>query len=172
MIEHWAIYDVVSGEFIYGGNGPPGSLSIQELGEGRAAARVPQMALLPENRLDLELVKNMVTGQVDAGAEMFRQGFITPGEGQALTYQYKAAEALGYLADNTFPTPFLVAEAEALEVSVADLAQEVANQVYAWVEVGKRIEARRRLANKTVRAAENLGGVLAAARIDWAGLLS
>lgn len=172
MTEYYAVYDVASGDFIAGGFGPPGAAAIQVLAEGRAVAVVPQAALLPNNGFDLVVVKQQLRAQVDWGAEDFRQGFITPGAGQALTYQYKAEEAKAYSIDPAAPTPFLAQEAEDMETTVAALAAEVLGQVAAWTMIGKRIEGRRRRTNRDVEAATNLGGALAAARVDWLGLLA
>lgn len=168
MREAWIFYDLATGE----GNGGWGveSASLDGLTppEGMGLMQVPLGSVSPAAVVDLAKVKAMAAAKVDAEAESQRLAFITPGAGQAMTYQYKAAEAAALLADPDAPTPFLAAEAEATGVAVNDLAELVRDQVQAWTVMGARIEARRMKANAEIDDAANPGGIAAASTIDWA----
>lgn len=85
---------------------------------------------------------------VDAWAETARLQYITPGAGQAMTYEAKHREAL--VGDG----PLLRAEAEALDLTVAEVAQSVLDAHAAWQQIGASIEATRLRAKRDIRNAE------------------
>lgn len=136
-----------------------GDLRIEELAEG---SWVP---LLDTLRAEQER-------KVDAEAEAFRQNFITPGSGQALTYQRKEAEARGWASDGDPATaPFLAAEASATGVSIDDVAAEVIAAADQWTQIGALIEGRRMGAKAAIADADTLAAIEAAGDIEWAELL-
>lgn len=85
--------------------------------------------------------------QVDSAAEQVRLRHITPGAGQAMTYEQKYREALA--GDG----PLIQAEAEALDKTVAEVASEVLAAHAAWQVAGAHIEALRLKAKQDVRGA-------------------
>lgn len=87
--------------------------------------------------------------EVDHKAEAERAKHITPGSGQAMTYEQKYREALA--GDGLL----LQAEAEALDKTVAEVASEVLAAHAAWQVAGAHIEALRLKAKADVRAAES-----------------
>ncbi len=93
---------------------------------------------------ELAIVKAAMLAQIDQLAERARLRFITAGEGQAMTYIAKNAEALAWFTDTAALTPFLAAEARALGITIAALAADVRQQALAWQLVGAAIEAVRR----------------------------
>ena len=86
-------------------------------------------------------------GEVDQIAESIRQQHLTPGSGQAMTYEAKHQEALagGGL--------MLQAEADALGMTLQDVVDSVLAARQAWLAVGGQIEAARLKAKKDIRAA-------------------
>lgn len=94
---------------------------------------------------DLSSIRAAQRDRVCELAEAVRSRFITPGAGQALTYARKEIEARAWIAGGDPATsPFLAAEAAAVDMSIDALAQLVIAQADAWVEAGSAIEARRR----------------------------
>src|SRR5690625_69854 len=85
--------------------------------------------------------------EVDRLTEASRLRYITPGVGQAMTYEQKHREALA--GDG----PLLQAEAEALDKTVAEVASEVLAAHAAWQVAGAHIEALRLKAKQDVRGA-------------------
>lgn len=166
MTEHWIIYDLASGEELRNGSGPQGWAQLQQVPEGAALAIVPQEVLdtLPR---DLDALRTWLAVRIDAEAEKVRLRFLTPGAGQALTYQRKEAEARAWLVDNSAAVPFLTAEAPARGMTIAALASEVVGLADAWVAVGSAIEALRMGAKADLGVAEKIGHIIEAARIDW-----
>jgi hypothetical protein len=102
---------------------------------------------------ELAAAKAALLNDVDVWAERVRLRFITPGAGQAMTYIAKNAEAVVYLADNATPTPFLSAEAAAIDSTVAALALEVRDSAIGWQAAGAAIEANRRGLKVAIRTA-------------------
>jgi hypothetical protein len=99
----------------------------------------------------------LVTGKtkakiaIDTKAEEVRLRYLTPGAGQAATYQEKAEEATdyvvaGYPADLT-NYPFIEAEVLATGKTSTQAADDILAQKSAWITVGAQIE-RHRLAGK------------------------
>ena len=138
--------------------------------DGMGMLRVPYGAVSPEGVVDLEKARAKACQQIDAEAEAMRLAFITPGAGQAMTYQYKAEEAKALLNDPDAETPFLSAEAEATGTTVAALAEVVRGQVQAWTFMGAAIEAGRMKAKAEMAEAGPPGAIAAAAVVDWQAL--
>lgn len=165
-MEHFIIYDRASGRELWRGGGQPGSAELVELPEGAAIVVVPREVVQSPD-LDLVVLKAAIVRQIDSNAEQVRQLYLTPGAGQAMTYQRKESEARAWLADNSVAVPFLVAEAQARNMDVSDLAAEVIVMADAWIVTGAAIEARRMGAKAAVQVAGTLGAIVAAAKVDW-----
>lgn len=118
---------------------------------------------------DLSTLRARAVAAIDTAAERARSRYLTPGAGQAMTYQRKEAEARAFLADAGAETMFLSAEAPARAMSVAALAAEVVAQADAWAEVGSAIEALRMGAKAQVAAAATPDAIAAAAELTWPG---
>ena len=104
------------------------------------------MAKLSVKRFaDLDEARAFYLGKADRKAEAERSRYITPGNGQAMTYEAKHREAL--VGDG----PLLRAEAEALEMTVAEVAASVLAARAQWEQVGAQIEAARLKAKKQIR---------------------
>lgn len=109
--------------------------------------------------------------RIDREAGAFRTRFITSVPGQAQTYVEKEREALAYQADPNASYPFLTAEAAATGSTVAAVAALIAGTASAWRNLGAAIEGQRMGAKQAVKAAATYSGKLAAAEVDWEGLL-
>lgn len=168
-MEYWIVYDLVSGNERWRGSGVAGSAAGQELPEGLGLVVVPPQSLAGVE-LDLDMLRVMASEQIDAGAEMVRQQFLTPGAGQAMTYQRKEAEARSWIADKKAATPFLTAEADARGMTIAALVSEVIGNADAWTKIGAAIEGMRMGAKAAVAAAKTLGGIVDASKVKWATL--
>lgn len=168
-MEYWIVYDIASGEPLYPGSGTLGQAAVQQVPEGAELMMVPQQILLGRAwpNLDLAILRIALSNGIDAEAEQIRQRFLTPGAGQAMTYQRKEAEARAWMADNTAPTPFLSAEAPARDVTVADLAAEVIMLADQWTAIGSAIEGLRMGAKAALQRAGTFGQIIAAAKVDW-----
>ncbi|MEG8040506.1 hypothetical protein QP166_14565 [Sphingomonas sp. LR60] len=168
-MEYWIFFDLASGAELWRGSGSAGTAALQQVPEGAGMAVVPQ-AVISGPTVNLPLLRAAVWSDIDTAAERVRCLFLTPGAGQAMTYTRKESEARAWVADNGAATPFLVAEATARGMSVAELAAEVIAQADAWVTIGAAIEARRMAAKGNVAAADTIGGIITAQAIDWSAI--
>jgi len=168
-MEYWIVYDLASGAERWRGSGVTGAAAGQVLPEGLGIVLVPSAALGGET-LDLDVLRETAAASIDAQAEAMRQSILTPGAGQAMTYQRKEAEARAWSLDNDTITPFLSAEAGARGLTIADLAAEIIQLADAWVAVGAAIEGLRMGAKAAVGRAANLGAIVAAGKVDWSVL--
>jgi hypothetical protein len=169
-MEYWIVYDLVSGIERYRGAGSIGTAELQSLPEGLGIVLVPPAAV-QQAEVDLGVIRASVAAQIDMQAEQARQVFLTPGAGQALTYQRKEAEARAWVADHSAPVPFLAAEAAARAVPIAELAAAVIERADTWTAAGSAIETLRIGAKATVGNASTLGAIVGASRVEWSSIL-
>ena len=122
----------------------------------------------PEELLVIE--KSQADLRVREQAEVRRRMFITPGAGKAMAYQQKAAEADGFLADES-PTaeryPHIYGEAEAIGITPTDMAHLIVGLRDQWQRASAAIERIERGAILAVQDATTLDAVQAAVAIDW-----
>ena len=168
-MEFYVVYNIETGALATKGQGPVGSAAIQVLEPGFAVMIVPRQAVqtTDPSGIDMNAIRASYAGSVDQDAEKVRSVFITSTPGQMGTYLVKEAEARRVLAGEAGNTEFLTAEAEAVGVSIEELASEVVAQADQWRPVGARIEAARRKAKCAIQAASNLTELAAAIVIDW-----
>lgn len=104
--------------------------------------------------VDLSGLKVALRAQIDAAAEAERGRYITPGSGQAMTYQAKAAEAARFMADaGAGDYPLLAAEVGITGETLTEVAGVVAAAHARWLAIGARIEAARLAAKAAVDVA-------------------
>lgn len=121
--------------------------------------------------LDLTVLRPALYARIDAEAEAFCKGFVTPGETQMVRYQRKEAQARAYLADSNASVPMLEAEATATGVTVATLAATVVAIADAWGGIMDVVEGARIGAKKAVLAAATAPDAVLAAQVDWQALI-
>lgn len=114
-----------------------------------------------------DLLKEKYLADIDKKAEELRTKLITASPGQAMTYEEKYLEALD---DSGSPKPFLEKEAEALGVSVEEVAESVRNARARWRIKGPEIEARRMKAKALIKATEAPADMHAITRDAFLGL--
>ncbi len=110
--------------------------------------------------VDLFGLKAALKVEIDVAAEVERNRYITPGAGQAMTYQHKAAEAARFAADpapdpQAGDYPLLAAEVGITGATLGEVAGVVAAAHAQWLAIGARIEAARLAAKAAVDAAES-----------------
>ena len=116
----------------------------------------------------IEAVRAASAAAVDAAAESARLRFITPGAGQAMVYQQKAAEARAILAGGDGPFPHLQAEVGITAPSLAEVAAVVMAMENAWLAVSAAIEAKRLAGKRDIAQAQSQAEVDAIlAAIEW-----
>jgi hypothetical protein len=169
-MEYWIVYDLASGAERWRGSGVTGAAAGQVLPEGLALVLVPSQALEGE-ALDLDVLRKMSSNLIDLQAEQARQAFLTPGAGQALTYQSKEAEARAWINDKRTAVPFLAAEAAARGMPIADLVAAVIKRADRWTAAGSAIEGLRMGAKAAVANAKTLGAIVSAGRVEWSSIL-
>ncbi|KAB2773244.1 hypothetical protein F9L00_24835 [Brucella anthropi] len=106
----------------------------------------------------LSAVKDALKAQIDALAETERLKYITPGNGQAMTYQQKVAEAQAFkTATNPKATdyPILSSEVGITAETLAEVADIVLAAFAQWQQIGAAIEAIRLGAKRDIDAAED-----------------
>ena len=104
----------------------------------------------------LDAIKAQLRLQLDYAAEAERLKYITPGAGQAMTYQAKAAEAKAFLAaadPDSSDFPLLSAEVGITANSLAGVALIVAGAYAQWQVIGAAIEAARLGGKAAIEAA-------------------
>lgn len=103
--------------------------------------------------------------EVDRHAEAMRQHFISPGDGQALAYGAKLADAEKVLnGSGDSATPWLDGEAEARGMTRHALADLIVQRRDEWVVAGAAIEAAKARAKSRVREAVEAGAMMKALR--------
>lgn len=105
----------------------------------------------------LDEVKADLKNHLDAAAETERLKYITPGAGQAMTYQQKAAEAAACLVDidpDPADYPLLAAEIGITGATLTEVAQTVYDAHQTWRVIGAQIEAARLGGKAAIDAAE------------------
>lgn len=103
---------------------------------------------------DLTSIRLRAKSNIDSAAEQERQKHITPGAGQAMTYQSKAAEAVRYSETNgQGDYPFLSEEIGITGDTLAEVAATVLTMHHEWQIIGSQIERERLSAKKAVEAA-------------------
>ncbi|WPE19973.1 hypothetical protein [Shinella zoogloeoides] len=119
----------------------------------------------------LEEHKRVAKARIDEAAELARLKYITPGAGQAMTYQQKAAEAAACMADEDPQPelyPLLAAEVGITASTLAGVALAVSQAYAQWAVIGAAIEAARLGAKAAVDAAIDAPAVYAVAgTIVW-----
>lgn len=106
----------------------------------------------------LDAIKAELKADIDSCAEVERLKYITPGTGQAMTYQQKVAEAQAFkTATNQQPSDYPILSSE---VGItADTLEEVVIIVLAafaqWQQIGALIESIRLGAKRDIDAAED-----------------
>lgn len=125
----------------------------------------------PAPSQDLDAAKAAAKKAIDAAAEEARQRYITPGAGQAMTYQAKSAELARYDTD-TNPVkadyPFLSAEIGVTAPSLSAVADVVREALAGWTIVGGAIERARLKAKAGVDAAKTAQEANAiAGKVEW-----
>lgn len=109
--------------------------------------------------------------KVDEEAGEIRKRYLTTVPGQEMTYLRKEQEARAFMLDPEGSYPFLQAEAQATNVTVAELAAVVLANADIWGEIGAAIEGLRMGAKTAITAATTAADKNAAATVDWDGLL-
>lgn len=121
---------------------------IEEIGTTPPANALDEPPLPP-----IEDARESAKRLVDAAAEDARLGFITPGDGQAMTYDYKVNEAAACVSDPA-PTeeayPFLAACLGVDGESLAEVAAAVLARRDDWQTIGAQIERSRLLAKQAI----------------------
>ena len=123
---------------------------------------------------DLSPLKDALRQRIDQEAEACREQYITPGAGQAMTYQQKAAEAVEYLRQvdaGQTPSPenfpLLAAEVGITADDMIGVASVVNGAHQQWKQVGGLIESIRLKAKQDIDAAETSEAAMQAANIIW-----
>ena len=108
----------------------------------------------PEPEL-LSVIKVALRQHIDAQAEVERLKYITPGTGQAMTYQQKVAEAQAFkAASNPEPKdyPILASEVDITAPTLSEVADTVLTAYRQWQQIGAMIEAIRLGAKRDIDA--------------------
>lgn len=119
---------------------------------------VCEMLGLPDEHQPVDLVALEVAAlaYVDSQAERQRQRFISPGDGQAMSYLRKADQAAAYLqaeSPDDADYPWLAGEAAEIGMDVPSFARYVARQNDIWGAVGPVIERLKAATKAAVRMA-------------------
>lgn len=112
--------------------------------------------------------------QIDADCGRFRSRFITTTPGQEMTYLEKERQARDWAAaadPQDADYPMIAGEAAARGITLAAQVALVIAQADAWRLLGAAIEAARMGAKAAVIAATTEADKIAAAQVDWEGLL-
>ena len=111
--------------------------------------------------------KKAAEDRIDREASDFRAAYISNGVGQQTTYLRKEAEARDVRNGGAGPHPYLDAEATALDITTAELADKVIADAEIWDTVNTQIESLRRKAKTQVKAATLKSEIDAVFPIQW-----
>ncbi|MBQ0707725.1 MULTISPECIES: hypothetical protein [Brucella/Ochrobactrum group] len=120
---------------------------------------------------DLSSLKSALKQGVDAWAETERLKYITPGEGQAMTYQQKVVEARAFKiasSPKAADYPVLSSEVGITAETLSEVADVVLAAFSLWQQIGAAIEAVRLGAKRDIDAAANEAAARAIVdAIEW-----
>lgn len=123
-----------------------------------------QVFLPPTAPVELAQLKLARQSAIDTAAERERLRWITPGAGQAMTYQAKVEEARRHAQDpEPVPSayPMLAAEIGITGADLAGVAAVVVAAFEQWLAIGAAIEGVRLSAKRAVDDAEDAASVAA-----------
>ncbi|CAB4327459.1 MULTISPECIES: hypothetical protein [unclassified Brucella] len=106
----------------------------------------------------LETIKAQLKRRIDADAETERLKYITPGNGQAMTYQQKVDEARAFKAASNPKAadyPVLSSEVGITAETLSEVADIVLAAFALWQQIGAAIESIRLGAKRDIDAAED-----------------
>lgn len=124
-----------------------------------------------DQAVDIVVLRDRLKREIDSAAEAARLRYITPGAGQAMTYQQKIDEVWA-LAQDAEPTPenypLLAAEIGITAPSLDEVAAVVLAAYQQWRVIGRAIEAARLAGKKAISDAETPEAAkLAADGVVW-----
>lgn len=111
-----------------------------------------------ETGLDGERIKLSLKAIIDAAAEDERLKYITPGNGQVMTYQQKVAEAQAFkAASNPQPSdyPMLSSEVGITAETIGEVTDVILEAFAQWQQIGAMIESIRLGAKRDIDVAED-----------------
>lgn len=141
-------------------------------GDGLQSEAALDAVLLPYGiHTSLSVFKAETITRINDAAEKCRGKYITPGDGQMMTYLEKINQARACLAvpsPETADYPMLAAEVGITAPTLAGVAEIVVAAYNQWLIIGSAIEATRRAANIAVEAADTRAAVqLAMDSVVW-----
>lgn len=110
----------------------------------------------------LAVLKAETIARINEAAEQCRGKYITPGDGQMMTYLEKITQARACLAvqsPQAADYPMLAAEIGITSPTLVGVAEIVVAAYNQWLVIGSAIEATRRAANVAVEAADTRADV-------------
>lgn len=126
--------------------------------DGAQSESALDAVLLPYGiHVSVEAFKSEAIVIINEAAETCRLKYITPGDGQMMTYLEKISQARACLAaQSPDPSeyPLLAAEIDITAPTLVGVAEIVVAAYNQWLVIGSAIEAIRRAANVAVAAAE------------------
>jgi len=170
----WFHCDDNTGAIVTGGMSPT-----IEMAQAQQAAPGSSLFVVPDGSVanvfsaepNFTVLREMLCQKIDGQAGELRMRFITDVPGQAQTYEKKEREARTWAPGNETAHPelypFMIAEAQARGIDVAEVRAQIIRQVDALTPIAARIEARRVAAKAAISAATVLPHILAAAQVDW-----
>nr|WP_282188626.1 hypothetical protein [Brucella tritici] len=111
-----------------------------------------------ETAPNLATVKTALKAKIDADAEIERLKYITPGNGQAMTYQQKVTEAQAFKAAASpveADYPILSSEVGITAETLGEVADTVLAAFAQWQQIGAAIESIRLGAKRDIDAAQD-----------------
>ncbi|UYT57767.1 hypothetical protein OHI65_14955 [Brucella sp. MAB-22] len=125
----------------------------------------------PRSEVDLTALKKALKIEIDDAAEVERLKYITPGEGQAMTYQQKVDEARAFKAASNPKAadyPVLSSEVGITAETLSEVADIVLAAFALWQQIGAAIEAVRLGAKRDIDAAADEAAARAIVdAIEW-----
>lgn len=112
----------------------------------------------PMPTIDNQVFRTTLKADVDSAAETERLKYITPGNGQAMTYQQKVTEAQAFKAatnPKASDYPILSSEVGITAQTLAEVADIVLAAFAQWQQIGAAIEVIRLGAKRDIDAAED-----------------
>lgn len=118
----------------------------------------------------LAVLRRAAQAQIDQDAERTRVQWITPGAGQAFSYEAKRREAEAMASDPTPDPanyPMLAAEIGITGATLVEVGQVVRANAGAWTQAAAAIEALRLSAKAAAAVATTPAAIEAAAQVTW-----
>lgn len=165
MSEFYIVFNKETGTPMWRGQCPTGEAK-RQVTDGLDVIVVP-VSVMTGEEISITAIQDYICSLIDNSADAFCQQFLTPGATQTMRYELKYQEALKYTENKDSPTPMLLAEANALGITLDELAAKVIFNREKFNMLVSIVEPNRIKFKQDVKNTVNLNEMLEITKMSW-----